>query len=52
MSVLEDVEQLSFVQLEVKFKQDLAHVGLYVFQRGPVQGFEDHAEGSDSRVQP
>ncbi len=31
MSVLEDVEQLSFVQLEVKFKQDLAHVGLYVF---------------------
>ncbi len=31
MSVLEDVEQLSFAQLEMKFKQDLAHVGLHVF---------------------
>ncbi|KTF77153.1 hypothetical protein cypCar_00033851 [Cyprinus carpio] len=31
MSVLEDVEQLSFAQLEMKFKQDLAHLGPHVF---------------------
>ncbi|KAK9960232.1 hypothetical protein ABG768_010307 [Culter alburnus] len=31
MSVLEDVEQLSFAQLEMKFKQDLAHLGQHVF---------------------
>ncbi|XP_051578900.1 protein DVR-1-like [Myxocyprinus asiaticus] len=31
MSVLDDVEQLSFAQLEVKFKHDLAHLGRHVF---------------------
>ncbi|XP_051501889.1 protein DVR-1-like [Myxocyprinus asiaticus] len=31
MSVLEDVEQLSYAQLEVKFKCDLAHLGWHVF---------------------
>lgn len=31
MSVLEEVEQLSFAQLEMKFKQDLAHLGQHVF---------------------
>ncbi|XP_067310573.1 protein DVR-1 [Pseudorasbora parva] len=31
MSVLEDVEQLSLAQLEMKFKQDLAHLGQHVF---------------------
>ncbi|XP_059375806.1 protein DVR-1-like [Carassius carassius] len=31
MSVLEDVEQLSFAQLEMKFKQDLSHLGPHVF---------------------
>uniref|UniRef100_A0A672NXH5 Growth differentiation factor 3 n=1 Tax=Sinocyclocheilus grahami TaxID=75366 RepID=A0A672NXH5_SINGR len=31
MSVLEDVEQLFLVQLEMKFKQDLAHLGPHVF---------------------
>ncbi|XP_059375565.1 protein DVR-1-like [Carassius carassius] len=31
MLVLEDVEQLSFAQLEMKLKQDLAHLGPHVF---------------------
>ncbi|KAI7804352.1 protein DVR-1 isoform X1 [Triplophysa rosa] len=31
MSALEDVEQLSFAQLEIKFKQDLSHLGRHVF---------------------
>lgn len=31
MSALEDVEQLSFAQLEIKFKQDLFHLGRHVF---------------------
>ncbi|XP_065111185.1 protein DVR-1 [Paramisgurnus dabryanus] len=31
MSVLEDVEQLSFAQLEIKFKQDLSHLGRHAF---------------------
>lgn len=31
MSVLEDVEQLSFAQLEMKFKQDLAYLGQHGF---------------------
>ncbi|XP_043088182.1 protein DVR-1 [Puntigrus tetrazona] len=31
VSVLEDVEQLSFAQLEMKFEQDLAHLGRSVF---------------------